>query len=997
MSAQVRPPPGEPPVRSRSKNAISNPRYKAESGRGTESDRSTVTPVEEIFPRKRKVSRNLINGRNRNTRAAGKEPREGDVDKDSKSSQKNPVFRAPTPPREDHPRLRAPIASFDKLRGSVQKGSTSFAKAFFGDSDSEDSEFDPDDIEDIDYEQKILDIEKLPFWERIWAKKIPGRLAIALTAVALIWLTSFGLIRLIITSLVFPAPTLTQISNDGSDYFQFVDSLRDGYAGCANQEFLRCQSIFDTEVDREISRTDNVLAANDQFLLEFEGNRSRSKELLNNTLQDFVAFVQDGQNLAGFSSGGNLDECPRVRQLLVNSLAANSALSRQINVDELTNEALNDIAENFRIQQEFSDNFWAQKDAELFDLNTELSDLYNQRAPEINFKLDDSFTNFADCFTTDLCGGQEGLQGLLNRINQTLEDDADNKNTTFFVANSDVERFLTVYNRLLDVAVGLNEVFPIPLDNTPPVSVQTDVDFDSFLDNNNAVERLNNGLDDVFDPFDQAIDDVQQKTADAATDFANEASSFNRDGIEFYDPPTLDPTLADQYRQDQANRNAELANSLVEAGNDQSNEDEFFEPSQKQADPTEFVDNIVSSFPDRDLDFFAYDASVFRSIELGIDNFIVSAILIDVMVRILLSISKFNKYWKLSKLGKPPGDVRVKELIGQHFGVKKTSQQKMIDRLTHPAVLNGLTMLFVILMITVVYAMYRPFFLAYIEGCRENDLEDIRNNESDVDGTMIFNNVVAASLTYAAQSGDAVVTTSVDILNNQREVECEANTIRTVDTSEDQLELYNAIRSDYENTLSFRNEIVFCMNLASFDLNRGTNTEEEMNDSSFNFSFQTELQNGVFDCGVLSLCDISATCNFGEREERLVEDEAFVFACDAEQFIHGTVLSSLLIFLIYVTMFIFRKNFMRALIRVFWREINPYDFNIYATCLRDGTHVDPERVTESGFTFQDTVTLELHKAIRKWENESWKYLIAALSLHIPWLFGAIFLRAGFHY
>lgn len=906
--------------------------------------------------------------------------------------------RGPRPPSEDFEEAVIAQAVRDgrilSNKPDLSRRAKLKNKGLFDDDDSNEDHFDPRNLRDIDYDEEIRKIEDLPLAEWLWAKKIPGRVMVAFIALFLLWSTTLSFIINIYFDLVFPAKKFSQLTQDGLDFFDFVDEQRVLYSLAADIQFDICSSAFNEANDDELARAEGNAADNELRLDEYEEARSTSKQRVNDTLNVLVDFVGGGGVLTSvLNQGVSLNSCPTVRLFVQQQVASSSASATFTNFELDSNFAIDGLVEQLRAQDAFTTQFWADQEAALAALNEQLTAEYEEKTKAIMEELTAGLADFKGCMTND-CGIGESFQGLVNGSVDLVNRDFEEMLLGDNITDESVATFLESYNNVLNIIEGFNdgviEPLQFPLNFEPPVPPPEILFGDNLFDEGRIPEDVAQFSELFFQELENAINNGTIAADQAATGFEESSDDFTIENIEPYEPPTVDEspaqTFADTLQEDAEDFKNSIEGISQGVG---SAEDLFIEPSELSTNFTEIVDAVVSIFPDRAFDFFSYPASVFNDITLNINFAIDVAIYLDIAFRVVRTYMTIMRYWNVSRLGKPPGDVRVDEVKGRQFGVKKTAAQKNIALLTHPFLVNGIALVFIISFVTLLWKLYEPFYIEYRGGCVENGPVEI--NQGLNNGTMIYRNLFTASFNFAVGPGDVVATSSVDSLNVRRETTCQDNFENTAEVFDNQVNLFSAIVADYDNTLSLRNELVTCIDFNDLDNTVDSDTQNIIQDPSF-FVDMEEMLDGVYNCSVLPLCSVQAEDpNVPDFEFRTHE-----IACDAELWLHSTFFSVLMIFITYVMLYVFRKMFMTALVRIFWREVNPYEFAVLASCTRDGSHLDPSSVTEHGYQLQDAIALAVHKALKKWERSSKWYMVAALSLNIPWIFGAIYLRSGLY-
>ena len=88
----------------------------------------------------------------------------------------------------------------------------------------------------------------------------------------------------------------------------------------------------------------------------------------------------------------------------------------------------------------------------------------------------------------------------------------------------------------------------------------------------------------------------------------------------------------------------------------------------------------------------------------------------------------------------------------------------------------------------------------------------------------------------------------------------------------------------------------------------------------------------------------------------------------------------------FVLMQISRYEFVKAIVRVFWREIAPDEYSYYGSCSIKGELMYPEAVTVEGIYFRQAVKEAIILRIKSWERAAYVYLVYALCLNIPYIY-----------
>ena len=231
----------------------------------------------------------------------------------------------------------------------------------------------------------------------------------------------------------------------------------------------------------------------------------------------------------------------------------------------------------------------------------------------------------------------------------------------------------------------------------------------------------------------------------------------------------------------------------------------------------------------------------------------------------------------------------------------------------------------------------------YKDGCVFTTPSQIADGDNN--GTLVFQNMYSLSLGHSTAEGDSERKNRLDKLNVQQESACEAFEPDSLEKFQNQIQLHDALRKVYNPRRNLQKEIFTCLDttaLDEFSLDNFQNDafliQEHLADSFF-VDIDVPLDNGVYNCGIKAFCDPNECTG---PIVRIFQEKVFDAACESEMWIHASMLSGILVVLAFVSMQMCRREFVKAVVRAWWYELNFHDFTFIASCTRQGIHVNPD-------------------------------------------------------
>lgn len=374
---------------------------------------------------------------------------------------------------------------------------------------------------------------------------------------------------------------------------------------------------------------------------------------------------------------------------------------------------------------------------------------------------------------------------------------------------------------------------------------------------------------------------------------------------------------------------------------------DFEEPVPRSTNYTNGIpDADISRLPERLLDFVNYSDELLLDLIVNV-NFVVDVVVYgDLIFRLVKTVTLIKKYWKMSSVGKPPIDIRLKKLRKLKAGHRPSKAAKKVALLTNPKLLSFISTILLLLLVTVFWQTYSPFYDAFKAGCVDTRFDEILDRKKS--GTLLYRNVETLSFTYATNKGDNIRKSKLDDLNVRQVKNCELHGDRTNETFLNQLDLHQSFRATYGPMKELRDEMLTCL-----DLDRLTSEtvfpdvfQTTLEDESVFVNMDELLEDSVYRCDIFEECDIEP-CT--EPRELEIKRLGFSASCRAEQWVHTTFLSSIFVFVSFMSLETFRKDFVKGIVRLWAERLNPYDYAFIATCTADGKHMSTDK-KPAGFT-----------------------------------------------
>lgn len=849
------------------------------------------------------------------------------------------------------------------------------------------------------------ELKKMTPFERLQESKLHHRVVLAMFAVSLLWATSLGVARAIVEGYALPRPKMSDIGTKASQLFDRSDSEREAYALCTAVLLQDCVTAYDAAHLLQLQIVNHSQVENERQIDAFLTVRADAKQVLNDTLQELTDLVNNnGLVLNTYYINSAENTCPRVENWVQGQNSAANAKNALDSFNANTTEKVNFLSDLLSAREAYDREYIANKTVQIRAFGQAMVDQARARTIAAYDAINATLQAFRACLgpggscpsgpsLTDVQLGEfSALQNIANNFHGTINSTKDAVNT-FLGHAATVEGLIsTVITEINGLGFsGVASGFPtfstpgapsaldgieanFGLINTPglPGSVPTPFDVDT----------------DIGKYFDDALTNLEAARLAALA----KVDQFELDSDAFYtnfdfglDPKYDPPSVFSDDQEANWNNSKDNTDVIVDenletyASPDDTTQDEFNRRERLFFFLANSTDDLIASLPNRSLDFYAYDPSIFTSIQ---QNLITAGDLLiwaDICWRILHTAIIINKYWTLSSIGKPPGDVRFGSSAGSKFGQKLTPDQRIARILTHPFTIAIVVFTFLGLMTWSFWYAYSPFFYEYVDGCVRNTPADIELGLDD--GTMIYRNAFATAFQFAASDGDTIATNRVDELNLLRDFDCRVNLEDSKQVFENQLVDYSSLVRDFLESKQFNDEIVECLDLAQIDTDFSAGLVAKTTDPIYDDPLNPLSASAIYNCSATNTC--SARC--ADPSRAIIQAQSHETACTLEWWLHGSILGWLMIIVTFILINWFRLEFVAAVVRIWWRRLSPGKYSFLGSCTDKGQKIYPEVMEEEGKSFEETIKDAVAEAIKKWERWGYIHAVYALFLNIPWI------------
>uniref|UniRef100_A0A7S3PQT7 Uncharacterized protein n=1 Tax=Aplanochytrium stocchinoi TaxID=215587 RepID=A0A7S3PQT7_9STRA len=863
--------------------------------------------------------------------------------------------------------------------------------------------------------------------KKIHEKKFTQRALVCALAVSLLWASSLGACRLIVKGFI-PSPEFEDVEDALVTLATTIDEESSNYVSCVDVAFTLCTNTYLNERDAESLRVEALQDINFGNLSNFQTIRDTCAQTHDQLMNIIDALRTSGSTanfvpliVASYNNVGNPPECLDLDTLSLNQLKAAAATDIAKANANASRSAMDNFTDQLNERIQYDLEYLGLTLPDLFvDKNLELRGPNLPSADDFFAEFNASFDLFGACTTGRgeqngvLCGVPNTL--VLDNMESILADFETDYNTLKNRANAmvnEIEGYADTFTSVVAQAgnildsIGISNegvVFSGSLGSPPWTFPEIDTfDLTTEFGKQNYLASLGIDKDAIAQKIQEQQDALAAAMAEAGADLtaidiemAQLQLDFNAKLLDDYNPPPLTYNETNEEQEaNQANIADRIAAELgfVPVESEQPGRvDRVISIANKSAA------NFLQTVKERDFEFFQYPGSFFTDFKIGINDVQSYALLFDILYRCLQSGLLIRKYWSISGINTPPADARSQDIA--IYQQKKSIFQMAAYVVTHPIVQLLQTIIWVLLITTVLYVAYEPLYTEYQNGCILNDADDISVLGLD-DGTMLYRNGLSTTGNAAYKDGDKRITESISKLNLEREFSCRDNFENSVDQRDLQANAYDSFNND-QTLLKTRFDLFdTCVDWEQIDtdydviVDFGVNLADLVNTPACRQTFPSiDLSDDLLhNCANIAPC-VHGCTGIDPETLRATNHRA---GCVSEWALHAYLLSSVFSVAIYIMLNVSRLYFMRGVVAIWWKQISIDRYSYLASCTRLGTLLYPKSVTEEGRIFRDVIKEKLDIALRNFSFYGYFELAFAIALNMPWLIFLIIFGRNLEY
>eukprot|EP00514_Thraustochytrium_sp_LLF1b_P001787 CAMPEP_0184521260 /NCGR_PEP_ID=MMETSP0198_2-20121128/7612_1 /TAXON_ID=1112570 /ORGANISM="Thraustochytrium sp., Strain LLF1b" /LENGTH=956 /DNA_ID=CAMNT_0026911925 /DNA_START=424 /DNA_END=3294 /DNA_ORIENTATION=+ len=865
--------------------------------------------------------------------------------------------------------------------------------------------------------------------KQITQKHACERAFVCALAVSLLWVTSLGVSRAVVTLFV-PLPAFSEVSDKANLLVDATIEQRGKYELCALAEAETCGINLEKDIDTEFERLNRTKDYIANKIEEYKLKVASCADKYYDTIKVFDHLQSSNSNLdlSDYMVQGE-DFCTeeKLAGLIPSEAAKANAIEDVQRHKEVSDKAVEDLDNALLARIEYDINYMDSKSGGLV---TELEEKFEG-------KLQDPQAMAAAARLvhdeTLACFDETGRYNDVpcpedpNPISQAAQQyrAAEEKFTLVRTqaeeyqaqAEEKLAAFVDLYQRLESITDKLGSAIDLS-DFTPSLDTIGELPLLGFIVKGPA--EMLASMEAQGQEFIDSVTGEGSAIATANAIITNGTGALKEQAMGDYNPPPVED--GDDYDSASNSVVAKFTEALGGSADDAENIQTDFE-GREQLNITDASANLLEKADPRNWEFFVYENSVFEAMDVGFSNFFDFALIFDYTYRIIKSIMLIRKYWNISAINTPPADVRCAAGVkAGMFSAKKNIIQSIGYILTHPLINIVVILIFYAIFSASLYAIYEPVYSEYtsncLDECWKGIVNDIRDDdgqlvyEAEKNGTMLYRNAYAIAEQYAFADGDYVANTQVDAIRLERELSCKENVLDSVETQvnqDEQLVYYQARMDDMIDSISL---VRRCLNVDEIETTFQSNINAFLNiDSNANISFDASFyESEETECSIPFLnpddllaelevlfpreevgrvfnCSLVRPCQFdcSGPSEQLLRSQLHRSTCTLEWFGHASFLEIIMTTAIYLIANLSRFIFMGGLVKIFWRHLVNARFSYLGSCTESGKIIYPEEVTEKGESFGKVIMVKLHKALASFEREGMAEVVFALLLNAPWI------------
>jgi hypothetical protein len=842
------------------------------------------------------------------------------------------------------------------------------------------------------------------------------RLFVALLAVSLLWFTSYALARALVRATIV-SPTWAATGTANTRAYATAQLLSSEHEACVAFMAGKCSSNYQAARGAELARVGAAKRASAGALLDLGSNVTYLTRVFKTTLDDLNLLRNSrGLNLAAYqlNSTGS-DQCQFVSQIVAYDDSSIRAYSDAQAFQNSANAAVLSRQQQILNRQAYNAKYQQDKQAALRSQGAAMAQAASDPSTSIG-KVSSSYGKFKGCVVPGgTCDGDPN-GGAYARFNNTwgaMGAQMGTLTTQARAFQNNARGFLSQFKSLIQAmrgstlaafqqSLGAYTVPPEGEANEPNqlASLQTNLASFVGIDNPDAVFS---GTAAQLDAVGSQLEGSRAAESLRHNQLAAASVSFGNGWNAGYNPPPVNTDLA-QWNSTSAAFQPALKSKLgaLSAASAGAPPPQSAVVDTKGVNLTRQESTVADLKQHADWDLYSYGGDTANSVDAGLAQMSDVIVYFDYAFRAIHTVMVVRSYWRLSELGTPSGDARVKVSAGKGWGQQQTPTQKMVALATNPLVLSALLVTTVSVVLYLVWYLYSPLYLEYVNSCLRASPADIAAGNAS--GTMLYRNGYSILHQFSAGHGDKLANELVDQLNAGRNADCAQNNFDDTVLYNQQVDQFNNYTQNLTGSTVQNAALLTCLDLAKIQRDfpatatfAASRVLTLASDPNYRHAHPKPDMAGVYNCSAVGAgCPPIRTSNDenqacpGPNKARL-QGEVFNAACTSEWWVHANLFSAFMVTSTYVLLNISRLLFMRAVVRCFWRHLVSGPFSFLASCTDRGEIIYPERVTEKGDSMRVAIHEALKLRLKTWTRWGYLLLLVSIVLNVPWVWGLIFL------
>jgi len=822
-----------------------------------------------------------------------------------------------------------------------------------------------------------------------------SRFAIACLAVVLLWSTTLTAVTAgLEASNAIRIPDVQVVVYEAVRFYNETIRLHDQYAFCVEEELGLCNGTLQREFSNEQTRSQAAQQHN-------RNTRATSQEAqasCANSHAMAIASVTAWQ--AAVSAGGGAApniyraECTAAERTalaeITSDVTAQKSASYKLATDysEESRSTVGSLADYAARRAAYDAEYIDNKTGASAATNAVLNALTHDFSADLDLRLSGLNTSeLLACATltptAGVCPYGDGARQLVENAQARLIDQYTVAQSAYtntrerfegYAAQAS-EKLQSGYDTLVSIADWLDENVPevggisgitgLPFPSLGVGTPSYDVSLPTLNFDSQLADTIGESVQQAAIKFDQQLEQAKQYATLDTSLLATNINGVTPDNpFADYNPPTYDAAGAEeahaqrseQFEQDIAVSLDAFEQARASENSSSSSYSDFFS-SNITADALASARDL-SWFSYKNLEDLGFDLDRLLAQLAAVSVFFSS---LDIIWRVLRTISIFSRFWGRSALSVSPIDMETDADAKRRGGVVYGGAQKAALLLTNPWTIFIIVLVHLYLIFSIAYAAYHPVYSSYVDGCtKTSEFDGVEVVVGT--GTALTRNAYSIAFNYAVSTGNKDRLNGIDAFDQQRASLCARYGGQSTDEQQTIERDMNLIVSAHARVQPDIQLMRRCYDLdtldASFAVVQPTDgngfvypllSDTLSNDACDVPISNSSLHDGIFSCDVLSECEMD--CNDLADENQVDQSNLLDFAkgatCTAEWFAHAYVLRISFNLTIYIFINCARVIFVGGVTRICWQWLNTGFYAYRATCTKDGVHTyDVEQLAQ---------------------------------------------------